>query len=38
LVGSLNCEGIILTGGVLLFLFIVLQRFLVGSFRLRSAA
>ena len=36
--GSLNGAWIMIIGGVLLFLFIVLQRFLVGSFRLRSAA
>jgi simple sugar transport system permease protein len=35
--GSLNGAWIMIVGGVLLFLFIVLQRFLVGSFRLRSA-
>jgi len=36
--GTLNGAWIMIIGGVLLFLFIVLQRFLVGSFRLRSAA
>jgi hypothetical protein len=36
--GTLNCAWIIIVGDVLLFLFIVLQRFRVGSFRLRSAA
>ena len=36
--GSLNGAWIMIVGGVLLFLFIVLQRFLLGSFRLRSAA
>ncbi len=41
--GSLNGARIMIVGGVLLFLFIVLQlivlqRFLVGSFRLRSVA
>ena len=36
--GSLNGAWIMIIGGVLLFLFIVLQRFLLGSFRLRSAA
>ena len=36
--GSLNGAWIMIIGGVLLFVFIVLQRFLVGSFRLRSAA
>jgi len=36
--GSLNGAWIMIIGGVLLFLFIVLQRFLVGSFRLRSVA
>ncbi len=33
--GSLNGAWIMISGGVLLFLFIVLQRFLVGSFSLR---
>jgi len=36
--GSLNGAWIMITGGVLLFLFIVMQRFLVGSFNLRGAA
>ena len=36
--GSLNGAWIMIIGGVLLFLFIVLQRFLVSSFRLWSAA
>jgi ribose/xylose/arabinose/galactoside ABC-type transport system permease subunit len=36
--GSLNGAWIMIIGGVLLFLFIVLQRFLVGSLGLRSAA
>jgi ribose/xylose/arabinose/galactoside ABC-type transport system permease subunit len=35
--GSLNGAWIMITSGVLLFLFIVLQRFLVGSFSLRRA-
>jgi ribose/xylose/arabinose/galactoside ABC-type transport system permease subunit len=36
--GSLNGAWIMITSGVLLFLFIVLQRFLVGSFSLRRTA
>jgi simple sugar transport system permease protein len=36
--GSLNGAWIMIIGGMLLFVFIVLQRFLLGSFRLRSAA
>jgi ribose/xylose/arabinose/galactoside ABC-type transport system permease subunit len=36
--GSLNGAWIMITSGVLLFLFIGLQRFLVGSFSLRRAA
>jgi simple sugar transport system permease protein len=36
--GSLNGAWIMIAGGVLLFLFIVLHRFLLSSFRLRSAA
>ena len=35
--GSLNGAWIMITSGVLLFLFIVMQRFLVGSFNLRRA-
>jgi galactofuranose transport system permease protein len=35
--GSLNGAWIMITGGILLFLFIVLQRFLVSSFNLRRA-
>ena len=35
--GSLNGAWIMISGGLLLFLFIVLQRFLVGSLRARSA-
>jgi ribose/xylose/arabinose/galactoside ABC-type transport system permease subunit len=36
--GSLNGAWIMISGGVLLFLFIVMQRFLVGSFSLGRAA
>src|SRR5579871_221106 len=36
--GSLNGAWIMISGGVLLFLFIVLQRSLLSSFRLRGAA
>ena len=36
--GSLNGAWIMISGGVLLFLFIVMQRSLLSSFRLRSAA
>ncbi len=36
--GSLNGAWIMITGGVLLFLFIVMQRSLVGSFSLRRTA
>jgi galactofuranose transport system permease protein len=36
--GSLNGAWIMISGGVLLFLFIVLQRSLVGSFKLRRTA
>ncbi len=36
--GSLNGAWIMISGGVLLFLFIVMQRSLVGSFRLRSSS
>ena len=36
--GSLNGAWIMITSGVLLFLFIVMQRFLVRSFNLRRAA
>ena len=36
--GSLNGAWIMISGGVLLFLFIVLQRSLVGSFKLRGTA
>jgi simple sugar transport system permease protein len=35
--GSLNGAWIMISSGLLLFVFIVLQRFLVGSFRLRAA-
>ena len=36
--GSLNGAWIMISGGVLLFLFIVMQRSLLSSFRLRGAA
>lgn len=36
--GSLNGAWIMISGGVLLFLFIVLQRFLVGSLKLGAAS
>ena len=36
--GSLNGAWIMISGGVLLFLFIVMQRFLLGSFNLGRAA
>ena len=36
--GSLNGAWIMIIGGVLLFVFIVMQRSLVGSLRLRSPA
>ena len=36
--GSLNGAWIMISGGVLLFVFIVMQRSLVGSFRLRSSS
>ena len=36
--GSLNGAWIMIAGGILLFLFIVLQRFIVGSFNLRGTA
>ena len=36
--GSLNGAWIMISGGVLLFLFIVVQRFLVGSFQANRAA
>ena len=36
--GSLNGAWIMISGGILLFLFIVLQRALVGTFKLRGAA
>ena len=36
--GSLNGAWIMISGGILLFLFIVMQRALVGSFKLRGAA
>ena len=36
--GSLNSAWIMISGGVLLFLFIVMQRAIVGSFNLRHAA
>ena len=36
--GSLNGAWIMISSGVLLFLFIVMQRSLVSSFRLRSVA
>ena len=36
--GSLNGAWIMISGGVLLFLFIVMQRSLVASFRLRGVA
>ena len=36
--GSLNGAWIMISGGLLLFLFIILQRFLVGSFRASAAA
>ena len=36
--GSLNGAWIMISGGILLFLFIVMQRSLVGSFKLRGAA
>ena len=36
--GSLNGAWIMITNGVLLFLFIVMQRSLVGSFSLRRTA
>ena len=35
--GSLNGAWIMISGGILLFLFIVMQRSLVGSFKLRSS-
>jgi len=36
--GSLNGAWIMITSGVLLFIFIVLQRFLVGSLRMGSSS
>jgi simple sugar transport system permease protein len=36
--GSLNGAWIMISGGILLFIFIVMQRSLVGSFKLRSTA
>jgi len=36
--GSLNGAWIMISGGVLLFLFIVMQRSLLGSFRLRGSS
>ena len=36
--GSLNGAWIMISGGLLLFLFIVLQRFLVGSLKLGAAS
>lgn len=36
--GSLNSAWILISGGVLLFLFILLQRSIVGSFNLRKAS
>jgi galactofuranose transport system permease protein len=37
-IGSLNGAWIMISGGVLLFLFIVMQRSLLASFRLRGVA